>query len=144
MKKLCTIIAVITLSGCSATTEKPSNYTMSSVIDLTGNIELTQDYWALSNRNNPRYPVSALKKNISGCVEFSFVISDSGKAQNIEIIKSVPEAIFNKSAMKSLKKFRWKSTKSNSSLKPVLTTLQLDFLIEEPVQNVSKCLKVKP
>ncbi|MFT5297190.1 MAG: protein TonB, partial [Colwellia sp.] len=62
-----------------------------------------------------------------GCVEFAFIIAKSGRAKNIEVLKAVPEKTFNKVAIKSLKKYRWTPADSNTSLNPVLTTIQLDF-----------------
>jgi protein TonB len=93
----------------------------------------------VTNRSHPNYPVSAARKGISGCVEFPFVISESGKAQNIEIIKSVPDKIFNEAAKKSLKESRWAATDNNNSLQPVLTTLQLEFSTS-PKQKVAECI----
>lgn len=137
--KLYKLFLITLLAGCSSTTEEQETRVDINALDLTGDKSQTANYWVVTNRSFPKYPVSAARKGISGCVEFSFVINELGKAKNIQIIKSVPESTFNKAAMKSLKEFRWAATESNDLLQPVLTTLQLDFSTS-PNQTVAECI----
>jgi len=139
MMKLYKLFLITLLVGCSSTTEEQETRVDINALDLTRDKSKTENYWVVTNRSYPKYPVSAARKGISGCVEFSFVIDKLGKAQNIQIINSVPENTFNKAAMKSMKEFRWAATKNNDSLQPVLTTLQLDFSTS-PKQTVAKCI----
>lgn len=137
--KLYKLFLITLLVGCSSTTEEQETRVDINALDLTRDKSKTENYWVVTNRSYPKYPVNAARKGISGCVEFSFVIDKLGKAQNIQIINSVPENTFNKAAMKSMKEFRWAATKNNDSLQPVLTTLQLDFSTS-PKQTVAKCI----
>jgi len=136
--KLSKLLLVTLLVGCNSTTNEKVAEVNINALDLTGDKSQAESYWVVTKISNPVYPTSAVRNDISGCVEFSFVISELGKAQNIQIIKSVPENIFNKAATKSLKKFRWAATNNNDVLQPVLTTLQLDFSTS-PKQTVAKC-----
>jgi protein TonB len=139
MMKLKKLLLVALLVGCNSTTNEQITEVDINALDLTGNSSKTKDYWRVTKRMNPVYPSNAARDDANGCVEFAFVIGESGKAQNIKIIKSVPRNVFNKSATRALKKFRWKATKKNSLLKPVLTTLQMEFsktsILSQPVIN---------
>jgi TonB family protein len=139
MNKLHILFLVALLSGCSSTTENATEKVATNTLDLRNDITQTENFWVVAKRSYPIYPTNAARQGISGCVEFSFVISKSGKAQNIQIIKAVPERIFNKAALKSLREFRWTPANTNISLNPVLTTIQLDFATS-PKQAVSECI----
>ncbi|WED28967.1 energy transducer TonB [Vibrio sp. DW001] len=58
------------------------------------------------HRMNPIYPRKALQRKIEGYVVFSFDIDRAGKPQNIKIEESYPSRVFNREALKALK--RWK------------------------------------
>lgn len=137
--KLKKLLLAALLVGCNSTTTKKIVEVDINALDLTGNISQTEEYWEVIKRVEPVYPAGAARDEYSGCVEFTFIINESGKAQNIQIIKSVPRNTFNKSATRALKKFRWKATKKNSLLKPVLTTIQMDFTTL-PMQIVARCI----
>jgi len=127
MNKFYVLFLAILLSACAVTSENGEKEVYLNTIDLTNDATQIKNYWVVSKRINPIYPRDAAHKGITGCVEFSFVIAKSGRAQNIEVIKAVPEKTFNKAAIESLKKYRWAPTNSNTSLNPVLATIQLDF-----------------
>ncbi len=137
--KLYNLFLITLLVGCSSTTEEQTTEVDINALDLTGNKSQTEDYWVVKKRSYPKYPISAARKGVSGCVEFSFVINESGKAQNIKVTKSVPENTFNKAATKSLKEYRWAATNNNDLLRTVRTTLQLEFSTL-PKQTVAECI----
>jgi periplasmic protein TonB len=139
MMKLCNLFLITLLIGCSSTSEDQAAEVDINALDLTGDKSQTENYWVVKNRSYPKYPINAARKGVSGCVEFSFVINESGKAQNIKVTKSVPENTFNKAATKSLKEYRWVATHNNDLLKPVRTTLQLEFSTS-PEQTVAECI----
>ncbi|WED23342.1 energy transducer TonB [Vibrio sp. JC009] len=58
------------------------------------------------HRIEPVYPRKALLRKIEGYVVLSFDIDSGGKPENIEIIEAKPARIFNREALKALK--RWK------------------------------------
>lgn len=137
--KLSKLLLVTLLVGCSSTNNNQTTEAVINALDLTAQKSQTKNYWVVTKNSYPTYPISAAKNDISGCVEFSFVINGSGNAHNIKIIKSVPQKIFNKAATKSLKEFRWAATDKNKLLQPVLTTIQLDFSTS-PKQMVAECI----
>lgn len=137
--KLSKLLLVTLLVGCNSTTNKQATEVDINALDLTGDKSQTKNYWVVTKRSYPVYPTNAARDGISGCVKFSFVIGESGKAKNIQIIKSIPENTFTKAATKSLKKYRWEATQKNSLLKPVLTTIQLEFQTT-PTQTVVECM----
>lgn len=139
--KLSKLILLSFLAGCSSGGEQKVITTAVNAVELTSDSTPTESYWVVKNRSYPRYPVIAVREGISGCVEFSFVI-ESGKAKNIEIIKSVPNSIFDKEALKSIREYRWQASEKNSAQKAVTTTLQLDFSFT-PTQKVPECLVAK-
>lgn len=57
-------------------------------------------------RVEPNYPTRALRRNIEGYVIVKFDISEQGRPFNIEVIESKPSNIFNREAIRAVK--RWK------------------------------------
>ncbi|ABV88525.1 TonB family protein [Shewanella pealeana] len=90
-------------------------------------------------RVEPKYPISAVEAHQSGFVKLKFDISPSGAVSNVSVIKSSPEAVFDKSAVTALEQWRYKeSTKGFKGAK-----VQLDFMIEPPATDVER-IKVTP
>jgi protein TonB len=137
MKRILFLTSVIALSACNDTSE--TAYNGIKPIDLTGNKNAVDKMWLVSKRDYPKYPTDAARRGISGCVDFSFTINSNGKAQNIQIIKAVPDETFINSATKSLTNFRWQPTESNNLRQSAITTLQLDFSTT-PTMKVAECI----
>ena len=74
----------------------------------------------------PKYPVNAMKNNISGHVLFNFDVDVDGKPYNIKVVDSVPEKVFDEAALAAIKKWEFRS--SADGLKDV--SYQLDFALE--------------
>ncbi|WP_422379394.1 TonB family protein [Marinicellulosiphila megalodicopiae] len=55
----------------------------------------------------PVYPMSALKRNITGKVQVDFIIDTNGRAKNIQIIESIPEGIFDRSVLKAVNQTKY-------------------------------------
>ena len=53
----------------------------SNYLDLSAKkqVKLVEEYWTVVKRVEPRYPVSAAKKNISGCVDLILGIDQKQK-----------------------------------------------------------------
>ncbi|MGX9419088.1 TonB family protein [Vibrio sp. RC27] len=58
------------------------------------------------HRAEPVYPSKAIQRRIEGYVIVSFDISESGRPINIKVVEEQPKRIFNREAIKALK--RWK------------------------------------
>ena len=129
--------SAVALSACNSTPDVKNNEIQP--IDFVGDNNALKKMWIVSKNDYPRYPTDAARKGISGCVDFSFVINSEGRAQNIQVIKAIPDSTFIRSATKSLKKFRWQPTELNDERQPAITTLQLDFSTT-PVMKIAECI----
>ena len=137
MRRILFLTIVLTLSACNSTPNIKNNEIQP--VDFRGDKSALEEMWVVSKNDYPRYPIDAARKGISGCVEFSFVINSEGKAQNIQVIKAIPDSTFIRSATKSLKNFRWQPAELNSLRQPAITTLQLDFSTT-PAMKVAECI----
>ena len=67
----------------------------------------------------PEYPSSAITRGIEGYAVVGFSVNAAGQVFDAYIIESEPNSIFNKSALKAIKKFKYKAKMENG--KPVAT-----------------------
>lgn len=120
------------LVGCASTdtadtsVKEPIQY-----LDLTldDKKELVREYWVVEKRQEPKYPISAAKKGVSGCVDLIIGIKTDGTSGGYKVKKSYPEGVFDKYAATALTNWKWGATAQNSDKIPVLTTIQLDFMV---------------
>lgn len=61
-------------------------------------------------RSNPRYPRRAKLKKLDGFVKLIFTISKEGNVSNVRVLDSKPKGIFEKSAIKAMKRWKFKHT----------------------------------
>ncbi|WP_375749384.1 energy transducer TonB [Vibrio sp. HN007] len=59
------------------------------------------------HRIEPSYPQKALQRKIEGYVSLRFTIDRSGKPTDIEVIDAKPARIFNRDAIKALRRWRY-------------------------------------
>jgi TonB family protein len=106
--------------------EEPIQY-----LDLTldDNNQLINEYWVIEKRIEPKYPISAARKGLSGCVDLIVSINSDGTSGDYKIRKSFPEGVFDKYATDALNNWQWVAADKNSDKTPVLTTVQLDFMV---------------
>lgn len=86
---------------------------------------------ALQETSNPTYPIYAVRNKIEGYVEMTFDISKSGEPINISVLKSIPEGVFDKAAIKALSNWRYAPKIENGV--PVQQTklkVRLDFKLD--------------
>jgi len=115
-------------------------------LDLSGKeqVKLVEEYWNVVKRIAPIYPVSAAKKNISGCVDLIIGIDQNGNAKGYKVRSSFLKGIFDYNAAAALAKWKWRATDKNKNNTPVLTSIRLDFSTSrnpsdpEYLQNCSK------
>tara|TARA_Y100000815_G_scaffold271365_1_gene297795 strand:- start:709 stop:1134 length:426 start_codon:yes stop_codon:yes gene_type:complete len=137
MRRILFLASALALSACSSTPDVKNNEIQP--INFVGDKKALKKMWVVSENDYPIYPTDAARRGISGCVDFSFMINSEGKAQNIQVIKAIPDSTFIRSATKSLKNFRWQPTELNDEHQPAITTLQLDFSTT-PVMKVAECI----
>ena len=63
--------------------------------------EIDGDYWRIV-KGNPLYPRDAYQERIEGYVIVEYDLNPSGDVENPRIIESVPEGVFDKSALSSV------------------------------------------
>lgn len=85
-------------------------------------------------RIEPVYPAAAVEANQNGFVVMKFDITPAGEVNNIKVIKSSPTAVFDASAIKALK--QWRYSESKTGAKDSL--VQLDFVVEAPASDIEK------
>ncbi len=66
---------------------------------------------------SPAYPQTALKKGLVGYVMLEFSVNDKGRVEGVEVVESSPGKVFDKAAIKALKRSRFDaSTLSNEEI----------------------------
>ncbi len=64
-----------------------------------------------------------------GQVILRFVVTKEGKVRDVEVIKSVPQGIFDKSALNAIKQYRFKPAVSNGESVDCIVRLPMEFSI---------------
>ena len=77
----------------------------------------------LLKRPPPNYPRAASQKNIEGWVELTFSIDVKGRPADIVILDSEPKNVFEKEAMRSVKKWRFEPAFNETTNEPVISTV---------------------
>ncbi|MEE2002584.1 energy transducer TonB [Alkalimonas sp. MEB108] len=133
MKKAITLsIFSVFLVACASNdkvevaTDEPIQY-----MDLTSDDkkELIKEYWVVEKRQEPKYPIDAARKGLSGCVDLIVGINSDGRLGGYKVKKSYPEGVFDEHAAAALTHWKWVATEINSDKTPVLTSIQLDFMV---------------
>lgn len=98
------------LAACKSTPEVEQ--AQIDYLDLSAKeqVTLVEEYWTVVKRVEPRYPVSAVKNNISGCVDLIVGIDQNGKFKGYKVRSSFPKGVFDKNAAAALTKWKWKAT----------------------------------
>ena len=78
-------------------------------------------------RENPMYPVSAYRAEVEGYVEIAAVISREGRVTSATVIESLPPGVFDSSALRAYKTWRYCPLKEGAPDYPNPTTLRLSF-----------------
>lgn len=83
-------------------------------------------------QTSPSYPVIALQKGIEGWVKLRFDVDALGMAENIKIVTASHKKIFDKEALKALKKWRFKPGKENGKAVGLDNqTVTMEFNLEQ-------------
>ncbi len=83
-------------------------------------------------QTSPSYPIIALQKGIEGWVKLKFDVDAVGMAQNIKVLKTSHKKVFDREAIKALKKWRFKPGKQNGeSIGLDNQTVTMEFNLEQ-------------
>jgi protein TonB len=61
----------------------------------------------------PQYPIRASERGIEGYVDIRFTISPAGTVKDAVVIRAKPKGVFNRSALKAIKKWKYKPKVEN-------------------------------
>lgn len=79
-------------------------------------------------RVEPRYPSRAIKQGAEGHVELSFTINTVGRPTNIKVLIAKPRHLFEKAAVKALRKWKYQPTLvDGKAVDQVGQTVTLEF-----------------
>lgn len=90
-------------------------------------------------RIEPRYPIQAAQQSIDGYVQLKFDIDAHGKVSNVRVVKSSPEQVFDKEAIRALE--QWTYSATGVTHKDQL--VQLDFALDLEQYDLER-VKVTP
>lgn len=82
-------------------------------------------------RIEPKYPISAARDGKEGWVKLSFTIDEVGNTADIRVIDSDPPRVFDREAIRALRKWRYKPKIVDGKAVPQPgITVQLDFKLD--------------
>lgn len=150
LKKLFVMTAVVfAVSACQSPDMTQSSADSNiQYLDLSAPSKqsLTDNYWQVKFRKEPKYPIQAAVDRLSGCAELIIGINSDGKVAHYKVIKSYPAGVFDQKSAEALLGWRYAAAPSNQNLQPVLTTVQLDFMVtnsKNSAEAAAKCTKTK-
>ena len=83
-------------------------------------------------RISPKYPLNAAQNGIEGWVVLAFSINTIGEVVNISVRESQPKRIFDKAALRALKKWKYKAKMVDGiAVEQQNLTVQLDFTMAQ-------------
>jgi len=132
MKKYFFISLMTLLAGCASNQLNTDTQAVGNEVaqPVAADESEFDSLWSLAKRVNPRYPISAAKDGLSGCVNLSFVVDQSGRATQQKVTDSYPKRVFDEKAIEALKRWRWKPTAANPNNQPARSSVQLDFMVQ--------------
>ncbi|MEZ9234199.1 energy transducer TonB [Shewanella sp. 10N.286.52.A9] len=79
-----------------------------------------------------KYPIAAANEGIEGWVQLNFDINAQGNTENISVLKSNPEGVFDQAAIESLSKWEYRPKIVNGeAIHQHEMTIQLDFTLSD-------------
>lgn len=90
---------------------------------------LNRDFMPLS-RMAPKYPFRAERRGIEGWVKLSFLITEAGKVQDIVLLESSPQGVFDNAAMQAVARWRFKPRISEGKSVAVRVEQTVNFQLD--------------
>ncbi len=75
----------------------------------------------------PKYPIRASQRDITGWVEVAFTVTKSGETADIQVVRAEPEKIFETSAVQAVKKWTFEPREFQGAAIDQRTTARLVF-----------------
>ncbi|MEP0357079.1 M56 family metallopeptidase [Paraglaciecola sp.] len=96
-------------------------------------------------RIEPKYPVEAARNGVEGHVIFGFDIAKDGSTDNIKVLESIPEGMFDKVAMHALNQWVYKPRiQGGKAQRQTNLKVQLDFRMGPPDTKKKTVKNSKP
>ena len=77
-----------------------------------------------------KYPPAAARERIEGYVVMSFTITEVGNVEDIVVLKSFPDEIFEREAKRALKKWKYKpKVEDGKVVRQTDMQVQIDFIL---------------
>jgi TonB family protein len=77
------------------------------------------------------YPSDALRRNVEGWVDVSYVVTAEGKVTTIKVLDSNPKSVFDAAATKALARMRYKPATQGGKAIAVSTKLRISFRLSK-------------
>ena len=69
--------------------------------------EVDRDFMPMS-RTPPQYPYQATRRRIEGWVRVSFMVTETGTVEDVVLLESEPEGVFDRAAMRAVSQWKFK------------------------------------
>jgi len=81
-------------------------------------------------RMRPIYPVQAKSRNVTGRVEFRFLVDRDGRIKDVEILEADPEGVFEQATIEAVKRWRFQPAKVKGAAVACWVQTAIDFELE--------------
>lgn len=75
----------------------------------------------------PEYPAQARSRKIEGFVELEFLVTTNGSAEEIRVVRSEPEGLFDRNAVRALMRWKFKPAERDGKREATRTRTTLNF-----------------
>ncbi len=83
-------------------------------------------------RVSPKYPIAAQRDGKEGWVQLRFSIMKNGAVSDVQVVAAEPERMFNKEAIRALKKWKYKAKiKDGKAIKQENMSVLLEFTMDQ-------------
>lgn len=82
-------------------------------------------------RVNPEYPSSAERKGTEGFVDMQFIVTATGEVKDIVVTNAQPQGVFEDSAMRALKRWKFKPVQVDGTPHDQLMALRMRFTVAQ-------------
>jgi protein TonB len=117
--------------GASADLATLNQRLAQSKLAAAGPPEMTEAALTRVKGIEPDYPADALRKNVEGWVDVSYVVTAEGKVTTVKVLGSSPAGVFDTAAMKALARMRYKPVTQGGKIIAVSTKLRIAFRLSK-------------
>lgn len=101
LKILIGTISSVLLAGCAPSPQKGLPVACTSEPAAQAGVP------DVAGRVAPRYPMSAARRGIQGCVTVEFTVDENGRAKDFLVVQSTPEGIFDEATITAIEQWQF-------------------------------------